>query len=88
MEFMLTTTDNPYNPFTNYEDWYNYDVAHGHHTCAYIARIANTSDELSDADELLAIEDAIDEIVKLNINGLYIKIDSNYIPRATNIVAS
>ncbi len=81
MEFMLTTLDNPFNPFTHYDEWYNYDETKGYHTCAYLARIAKTSDELSETDEALAIDQAMDEIVGLNILGNYIKVSESYIPR-------
>ena len=71
---MLTTTDNPYDPFTEWEAWYGYDVAAGHHTASFLARITTTSDELSEVDQALAVETAIDEIVELNITGLYKKV--------------
>lgn len=71
---MLTTTDNPFNPFTHYAEWYEFDEAAGHHTCAYLARVTRSSDELSDADKDLAIEYAIDEIVKENPLQIYIKV--------------
>jgi len=70
---MLTTIDNPYDPFTQYDDWFSFDEEKGYHSCAYLARIAKTSEELSDQDEDLAIEEAIDEIVKLNVLGVYKK---------------
>lgn len=73
-ESMLTTIDNPYDPFTQFEDWYAYDVQKGYNTCAYLARIAKTSHDLSPADEELAIEQAIDEIVELNVLGIYLKV--------------
>jgi len=72
---MLTTVDNPYNPLTDFDDWQAYDEAKGYYTCAYLARIVKTSDELSEEDEAYAIEQAIDEIVKLNILGIYKKIE-------------
>lgn len=71
---MLTTLDNPFNPFTQYEQWLSFDVSMGYNTCAYLDRIAKTSDELSDADEQMAINDAIDEIVSFNLTGNYIKV--------------
>ncbi len=81
MEFMLTTLDNPFNPFTHYDEWYNYDETKGYHTCAYLARITKSSDELSETDEALAIDRAMDEIVSLNLLGNYIKVSESYIPR-------
>lgn len=70
---MLTTIDNPYDPFEDFDNWNEYDTEKGYFTCAYLARIARCSDELSEADEDLAIETAIDEIVKLNPLGIYRK---------------
>lgn len=72
-EIMLTTIDNPYDPFENFDEWYVYDVSRGYNTCAYLARIAKCSDELSEADEALAINQAIDEILELNVLGIYRK---------------
>lgn len=73
-ETMLTTVDNPFNPFTQWDEWYAFDESKGYYTCAYLARIAKSSDELSEADEDLAIQLAIDEIVNLNILGIYKKV--------------
>jgi len=71
---MLTTIDNPFNPFTQFDEWYAYDVGKGYHTCAYLARIVVTSEELSEEDESIAIEVAIDEILDLNDLGIYKKV--------------
>ena len=74
MTVMLTTIDNPYNPFTDFENWYNYDTSHGYNSCSYLARIANTSATLPDSINQIEIENAINEICELNINGLYTKV--------------
>jgi len=71
---MLTTIDNPFNPFTQYNEWLAWDEQHGYYTNEYLARIVKTSDELSEVDEALAINQAIDEIVKLNVLGIYRKV--------------
>lgn len=73
-EVCLTTVDNPYSPFSEWENWYEFDVSKGYNTCQFLARIANSSDELSDAEEERIIEDAIDEIVTINALGLYKKV--------------
>lgn len=70
----ITTVDNPYNPFKQFDDWYAYDEGKGYGTCALLARITKSSDDLSDEDQELAIDEAIDEIVKENILGVYKKI--------------
>jgi hypothetical protein len=71
---MLTTVDNPYDPFTQYKEWSAFDEAAGYDTPQLLARVAITSDELSEADQDLAMEDAIDEIVKYNVSGMHKKV--------------
>lgn len=75
-EHMLTTVDNPFDPFTQFDEWFAYDEALGHNTTQFLARVVITSDELSSADQSLAIESAIDEIVRENVTGLYRKVAS------------
>lgn len=73
-EYMLTTVDNPYNPFTHFNEWLAYDTFMGYHTNGLLARIVSISDELSDVDQEVAIQQAIDEIVRENVLGLYKKV--------------
>lgn len=73
-EHMLSTIDNPYNPFTQFSEWYEWDTRAGYHTSSFLARVVRSSDDTSDADQSLAIELAIDEIVRENVQGNYIKV--------------
>jgi len=73
-EFMLTTVDNPYDPFTQWDEWYAWDQAAGYHTPGLLARIAKVGDDLADADQHLAIQQAIDEIVEENVLGVFLKV--------------
>lgn len=68
---MITTTDNPFSPFTQFDEWKRWDEQAGYYTCEYLARVTRTSDELSLSDQELAIEDAINEIAEHNITGMY-----------------
>ena len=72
--YMLTTSDNMFSPFDEWDEWYAYDEAKGYHSSALLARVANTSDELSEPDQDLAIEQAIDDVIEMNDIGLYIKV--------------
>lgn len=72
---MLTTVDNPFNPFTQFNEWLVWDQQTGYNTLSYLGRIVRTSDELSQADQDLAIEQAMDEIVSENV-GLYKKVSA------------
>ena len=65
---MLTTSDNPYNPFKQYNEWLAYDEAiAGYYTNSYLARIAILSPELSPNEMDNAVEDAIDEICAMDL---------------------
>ena len=46
----LTTVDNPYDPFTQYEAWNRFDEDKGYHSSSYLARIARPTDQLSEAE--------------------------------------
>lgn len=63
-EALLTTTDNPFDPFDQFEDWVNYDISNGYFTCQKIDRLSITSKELSDGENIDAINDAMDELIK------------------------
>jgi hypothetical protein len=72
-ENMLTTRDNPYSPVTQFDQWRIWDEAAGYNTLSYLGRVVRTSDELSDADQSLAYEQAIDSIVAEN-GDFYVKV--------------
>lgn len=73
-EYMLTTIDNPFNPFTEWDEWFTFDSSKGYHTPSFLARIVMISDDLSEADQALSVQVAIDEIVQENVLGLYKKV--------------
>lgn len=71
---MLTTIDNPFNPFNQFDSWYAFDQNKGYGTCSYLARIARTSDQLTDAENEREVERAIDEILKYDFEKIYKKV--------------
>lgn len=70
---MLTTIDNPYNPFEQFTSWWLFDTEKGYNSCSYLMRIANVSDELSEEECSEEIERAIDEIIKYDFRNIYKK---------------
>lgn len=70
----ITTVDNPYNPLDDFTSWFMFDVEKGYNTCAYLDRIARTSDQLSEDENRQEIERAIDEIIKYDFMNIYIKV--------------
>lgn len=73
-ECALTTFDNPYDPFSQFTDWFLFDEGKGYHTCGYLGRIARTSDAFSDEENSREVERAIDEIVKYDFRNIYRKV--------------
>lgn len=71
---MLTTVDNPYNPFTHFDEWLQFDQEKGYNTCELLSRNTYTSNELSESDNSNAIDEGMNEVVKNDPFGLYIKI--------------
>ncbi len=74
MTVALTTLDNPYDPIDDFRHWFMFDMNKGYNSCAYLARIAHTSDALSDEENSEEVERAIDEIVKYDPFNLYVKV--------------
>lgn len=74
VEYMLTTVDNPFDPFDQFKEWLAYDHRLGYDTPGLLAYVTYTSDELSEIDQLIAVQDAIDEVVKENVMGVHRKV--------------
>lgn len=77
IQHMLTTVDNPFDPFTQFEEWYAFDVRKGYGSLSFLARIANVSPDLSLPNQSQAIETAIDEIIKENVSGMWRKVSKD-----------
>lgn len=65
----VTTTDNPFNPFTEWDEWYFYDLSKGYSTCERLDRLSNTSSQLSDELNNEELEQAIDQLVEVGAIG-------------------
>ena len=76
---MLTTIDNPYDPFRNFDAWYAYDEEQARKEnrpscCRYLARMSDYSDDISDKELEDLNEIVIDDICELNLSGKFVKI--------------
>ena len=74
VECRLTTVDNPYDPFTEYDSWLLYDMEKGYNSSALLDRVANTSPDLTDDEMNEAVEQAIDDIIKYDFMNIYKKV--------------
>ena len=65
----VTTADNPFNPFTEWDEWYFYDLSKGYSTCERLDSLSNTSSQLSDEVNNEELEQAIDQLVEVGAVG-------------------
>lgn len=78
-EYWVTSTDNPYDPFTQWEDWYKTDRLLGYNLPGYVARDPDVAALPSDAPPAVlqrALENSIDWICRFqltNKEGVYFK---------------
>lgn len=77
MATMLTTQDNPFDPFTQFDDWFEFDEKNGYHSCQLLARVAKVSDELSNADYNAEVERAINFLIEYDPIGILKKVSSS-----------
>ena len=73
-EVMLTTFDNPYDPFDEFVPWFLFDIEKGYYTCSRLARIAKYSEGFSTIEEKRETERAIDEIIDNDFLNIYKKV--------------
>ena len=71
---MLTTFDNPYNPFDDFTLWLMYDKEQGYDTCERLARIAKLSDDMSQDEIDAETVRAMDEIIFYDFLNIYKKV--------------
>ena len=76
-QFMLTTVDNPFNPFEDYKSWLSFDNEHNYNTAGRVMRVANVTEEMSSYEENLEIERAIEEIIKNDVLNIYKKVSAD-----------
>ena len=76
-QYMLTTVDNPFDPFTEFEEWHQFDIEAGYNSLAFLDRVAKISPDTSETDQVVGIQDAIDEIVRENVSGMWRKVSRN-----------
>ena len=78
-ECRLTTIDNPFDPFTQFDEWFLFDTEKGYNSCSRLDRITEITDEMSEVEVNEEIERAIDEIIKHDFLNVYKKVKKNII---------
>jgi hypothetical protein len=86
-DYLLSTVDNKFNPYEDWEGWFNWDSQAGYNSLGLLARVIRTSPELSEADQHLAYEQAVEEIVDM-FEGFYIKVPNPKPSESSGVVTS
>lgn len=71
---MLTTFDNPYDPFEQFEEWFLFDVEKGYNTCAYMGRLSKITDDMSQKEIDEECDRVMDKIIKYDFMNIYKKV--------------
>lgn len=82
-KYRLTTDDNPFNPFTQWDEWYFYDLSQGYNTCERLARIAKPGFVLPDEANESEIELAVEQLLftgAISKQGKFVKYLKIYNP--------
>lgn len=69
--YLLTTKDNPYDPFDQFNLWFMYDIEKGYYSCARLARVARIADDMTPQEEDAEILRAIDSIIANDCLDIY-----------------
>lgn len=78
-EYMLSTIDNPFDPFEQFASWFLFDVEQGYNSCGLLARILDKNEvslfsDLSQKEIDDAMDQAIDEIITQDPLNIYIRV--------------
>ena len=79
-ECMLTTVDNPFDPFEQFDEWLMFDIEKGYNTCGMLDRMSDVTNDLSQKEVDREIEKAIDEIIKCDFLDIYKKVKRRVVP--------
>lgn len=74
---MLSTIDNPFDPFEQFVQWFLFDIEKGYNSCSLLARIIQVSDDMSEPEIDAETERAIDAIIENDVLNIYKKVTRN-----------
>jgi len=74
IEVRLTTKDNPFDPFDEFESWYMFDMQNGYYSCSKVARVVESYNSMTEDEQLSALNEAIDRIIAADPFDIYVKV--------------
>ena len=73
-DYMVTTIDNPWNPFVHYHEWLSYDMQHGYFTDQWMYVLTKTSNDLRPEEIEEQIDAGVTRLLEIDPYGLHVKV--------------
>lgn len=73
-DYMVTTMDNPWNPFTHYHEWLSFDTSHGYNTDQWVYILSKTSSDLLKDEMEEQIDAGVESLLALDPFGIHVKV--------------
>lgn len=74
----ITTIDNPYDPFTEFDKWFDFDVEKGYYTCSKLARLSKITEDMTDKELIEEEQRVINRLIEIDPLDIYIKVEKNH----------
>ncbi len=73
-EVAISTFDNPYDPFDNFDEWFRYDNDKGYGSCQILANLTEVFEGMTPKEFNEEMERGIDSLLIADPANLYIKV--------------
>ena len=74
---MLTTIDNPFDPFEQFDSWLMFDKEKGYDSCEKLARLVELTSDMTQKEIDEATEKAIEKLIKYDFTNTFKKFYRN-----------
>ena len=73
-EFMLSTIDNPYDPFEQFTLWHLFDKEKGYDSCERLMRLVDIHEDMTPQELDAATDEAMDKLIEEDIMNVFVKV--------------
>ena len=70
----ITTKDNPFDPFDQFDDWLMFDKEKGYNSCERVTRLMKVTDEMTEPEIDSEFERAVDRLIELDFLDIFRKV--------------
>ena len=72
--FAISTFDNPFNPFEDFDNWFLYDCEKDYYSLTKVARLAKVDDSMTEKEYAKEVERAIERLIEIDPLDIYVKV--------------